>query len=388
MPGAVRPIFDVWPAIAPAHAFAPLGDFPTPVDSLEAVVRAAGAPRDDVFAKRDDLTSPIYGGNKVRTLEALLGLAQRRGATHVIASGAFGSNHAAATVFHARRAGLEPGVLLFPQPQSATAAENLRAVLGSHLVSYALPHWSALPFGIWRVARREKALGRRPFIMVPGGATPEGALGYISAALEVAFQVQARLVPLVREVVVGVGSTCTSAGLLAGFALAARLGIGFTDRGGRPAPPRVVAVRVTPWPVTSAHRIVSLAVRASRLLARAAGDTTLELAHGPLASMLRVEGRYLGRGYGHATAAGHDAIRLWRDHAGTALDTTYSAKAAAAFLDIARAGTAGPLLYWSTKSTGPLPTPDLAALEAAPPRMRRFLVSSPLATYKTSRPEP
>ena len=132
-------------------------------------------------------------------------------------------------------------------------------------------------------------------------------------------------------------------------------------------------MRVTPWPVTSAYRIVSLAVRASRLLASAVGDPTLELTSAVPRSMLRVEGRYLGRGYGHATASGRDAIRLWRDHAGYALDTTYSAKSAAAFLDLARSGTPGPLLYWSTKSTYPLPPTDAAAVDAAPRRMREFL---------------
>ena len=49
-------------------------------------------------------------------------------------------------------------------------------------------------------------------------------------------------------------------------ALAARLGIGFVDARGRPAPPDLVSVRVTPWPVTSAFRIVGhfLSVRGAR----------------------------------------------------------------------------------------------------------------------------
>ena len=41
-----------------------------------------------------------------------------------------------------------------------------------------LPHWSCLPFGLWR------AHGAERLLMLPGGATPLGALGYVAAALE------------------------------------------------------------------------------------------------------------------------------------------------------------------------------------------------------------
>lgn len=55
----------------------------------------AGAP---FFIKRDDVSSPIYGGNKVRTLEALFGRARAAGVRRIYSTGAFGSNHALAAV--------------------------------------------------------------------------------------------------------------------------------------------------------------------------------------------------------------------------------------------------------------------------------------------------
>jgi D-cysteine desulfhydrase len=276
-------------------------------------------------------------------------------------------------VLHAPRAGLEPGAILFPQPPSATAAENLRVVLGHCTAVVDLPHWSFLPFGMARVARRARSSGERATVMVPGGATPHGALGYVSAALELAQQVARGELPRPETVVIGVGSTCTSAGLLVGFHHAARLGIGFVDASGRPAPPRLVSVRVTPWPVTSAWRIVALAVRASRLLADLAGDPALALERATLAAQLEVDGRFLGRGYGHATRAGLEAIDLFGAIDGFALDTTYSGKSAASLIARARTGRGGPMLFWSTKSTVPLPPVADAALERASPRMRRFL---------------
>jgi D-cysteine desulfhydrase len=347
-----------------------LGNWPTPIQPLslgEGLVKAGSA---DVFVKRDDLSSPVYGGNKVRTLEVLLGAARARGATHIWATGAFGSNHAVATILHAPRAGLVPGALLFPQPESFAALENLRVSVAHARPFVSLPHWSFLPFGIGMTLARARRAHERAVVMVPGGATPLGALGYVAAAFELARQVEAGALPLPARIVVGVGSTCTSAGLLAGIALASRLGVGFV-RQGRPAPPRLVSVRVTPWPVTSAFRIVGLAVRASALLAELAGDASLRLDRRTLAPRLDVDGRFLGRGYGYPTAPGQDATRAFAAAHGPPLDSTYSAKSASWIFDHARRGGSGTTVYWATKSSAPLPAS--AVPESAPRAVRRWV---------------
>jgi len=338
---------------------------------LGELARAIGREPDVVYVKRDDLTSPVYGGNKVRTLEVLFGLAKGRGATRIYSTGAFGSNHSVAAALHARRVGLEPCCLLFPQPHSVAALENLRVSAEKCARFVAVPHWSALPFGIAWVHFAERRRGERPFIMVPGGATPEGAVGYVTAGFELARQVARAELPKPDRVVIGVGSTCTSAGLLVGFTLAARLGIGFIDARGRPAPPDLVSVRVTPWPVTSALRIVGLAVRTSRLLSAITGDPTLALDGRELQSRLSVDGRFLGRGYGHPTEAGLRAIRTFRDAGGPELDTTYSAKSAACFIDILSRRVPGVTLYWATKSTAPLP--EIGVSEKWPRSVRAWI---------------
>lgn len=330
-------------------------------------------PELELYEKRDDVSSSVYGGNKVRTLEVLLGHARARGCTHVFATGAFGSNHALATVLHAPRIGLRPGALLFPQPRSWAALENLRAVLGAGVPLSALAHWSWLPFGMAHAAIQAKRAGRRAFIMVPGGATPLGALGYVSAALELAQQVEAGDLPRPEHVLIGVGSTCTSAGLLVGFAHAARLGLGFRDAQGRPCPPTLLSVRVTPWPVTSKARVVGLAVRTSELLARLCGDPALQLTRAVLGQHFQVTGAFLGGGYGEATAEGRRAIDLWREHAGHELDTTYSAKSAAALLWHAQQKRPGAAVLWATKSSVPLPAVNMEAVRAAPKRALRWI---------------
>jgi D-cysteine desulfhydrase len=313
------------------------------------------------YVKRDDLSSPVYGGNKVRTLEVLFGLAQAAGAREVVATGAYGSNHAVATALHAPRVGLRAGAILFPQPKSWAALENFRVSVTRAQSLSVLWHWLALPFAIVRARAPER------FIMLPGGATPDGALGYVSAALELAQQVAAGELEAPRRVFVGVGSTCTSAGLLVGFAHAARLGIGFRQS------PQLVSVRVTPWPVTSRFRILGLAVRTSERLAALAGDPKLRLSRSELAPFLETDGSALGPGYGFPSASGLAAIELFRRHQLFALDTTYSSKALAGCLANPRARDGGPFVWWSTKSTARLPHVTAEELANTPKRARDWI---------------
>ncbi len=346
-----RPLLRRFPTLAKPLPWADLATLPSPVEPL-----GVG---EALWVKRDDLSSPIYGGNKVRSLEVLLGQALAQGATHTISTGAFGSNQALANALHARRLGLKTGAILFPQPPTPTAHANLRALLDSADELLALPHWSFLPWGMWWGPRRWRRAGHRPFVMVPGGATPAGALGYASAAFELLEQVDAGLLPLPRRIFIATGSTCTAAGLLLGLAIGSR------DLGRRL--PELVAVRVTPWPVTAASRIASLAAKAGLLLESMGGQS---VPYGQLRAGLRVEGGQLGRGYGVPTAAGRAAIAQAAEVHPVQLDTTYSAKAAAA--TFAPRGE-GPSLFWATKSAAPLPCAPAERIEAAPARMRRWL---------------
>jgi 1-aminocyclopropane-1-carboxylate deaminase/D-cysteine desulfhydrase-like pyridoxal-dependent ACC family enzyme len=354
-------LFDALPRLAGRVPWASLGDWPTPVDRLAGLDELVGG---ELWVKRDDLSASRYGGNKVRTLEALFGLAAARGATRIWATGAYGSNHALATVLHARAAGLEPGVMLFPQPHTACAHENLVATLSARPAVRPLRSWATLPFAILGERRRSRD---EAYVMVPGGAIPHGALGYVSAVFELARQIEAGAAPAPARIVLGVGSTCTTAGLLAGTAIAARLGVVVGDAA---APPAIWAVRVTPWPVTSRRRVVSLAARAAAFVAELTGDPRLAIPRAELAARLRVIGGHIGRGYGHVTPDGLAAIERFRRHGGPPLDTVYSGKAAAGLL--ARPDR-GPVLFWATKSSRPLPPVDPGAIAAAPPRMRRWL---------------
>jgi D-cysteine desulfhydrase len=359
-------LFEELPTLERRVARVALGNFPTPIESLAPVSRELGVSGEG-WVKRDDISSPSYGGNKVRTLELLFGEARAAGYESVMATGAFGSNHALATALHAPRASLAPRALLFPQAISKAAFSNLRALTWSGARLSALPHWSALPLGMAWFGRGANA----PYVMAPGGATPLGALGYVSAGLELGHQVASGELPAPRRVIVGIGSTCTSAGLLVGLTLAAQLRRGFTPE----TLPWLTSVRVSPWPITSRFRVLSLAVRTARLLHQLSEGKLPLFTRAQLGARFEVDGRYLGPGYGEPSAAGDAAEALWRSLSLPALDGTYSAKAAARVIAGLRANEPGPLLFWSTKSSVPLPTrrAEPTEQEQIPPRIRDWL---------------
>lgn len=321
------------PALA-AVPWQPLGSWPTRVVAIDALGARS-------YWKCEGDAHPAYGGNKIRTLEAWLGHARARGARRLWAIGARGSNHAVATVVHARAAGLDAGAILFPQPDSTWARENHATLRASGCELVDIPSIAHVPYTALRIARRAGEL-----VMPPGGATPIGTFGALAAAFELAAQVARAELPPPARIVVAAGSTCTSAGLLAGLALARAHGAWRWDV------PTIHAVRVTPWPVTSRASIVQLAVRTLARAAAIAGVAFAPVrAWRELSARLVVDGGELGRGYGEATIEGAGAIATFARAGAPRLDGVYSGKAAAALLRLQRVGTPGPIMMWATKSS-------------------------------------
>lgn len=334
--------------------WAVLGDWPTPLEAVTVAGRS-------IWLKREGDSSPRYGGNKVRTLEPWLGRARARGASRIWAMGAYGSNHAVATVIHASAIGLGSGAILFQQPGSDWAKENAGALIASGVPIVHLRSVLEVPF----VGRQMAARERDAVVMPPGGATPMGALGALSATIELAEQIDQGLAPPPARIVLPIGSTCTTAGLLAGIFVARAIGAW------RWPLPTIHGVRVTPWPITSQFVVVRLASRTLAYLASIGGPDT-GVTRGELAAHLVVDGRELGRGYGRLTTRGHDARYLLASERAPRLDGVYAAKAAAALLRLHREGI-GPLVFWATKSTVEMPAPTRDALASAPRPLARWL---------------
>jgi len=78
-----------------------------------------------LWVKCDDRSGPLYGGNKPRKLEFLLGEARRRGRRSVLTFGGIGTHHGLATAICARQAGLRTILVLIPQPVTDHVRRNL-----------------------------------------------------------------------------------------------------------------------------------------------------------------------------------------------------------------------------------------------------------------------
>lgn len=331
-----------------------LGSWPSPLEARALLGH-------EVLFKREDLSAKGYAGNKIRPLEIVFGAAREAGKREIWSTGAYGSNHALAAAVHARRQGFSSGAVLWPQPWSQTAAENLEATASVADEIRWVRSVVTMPLaGLW-VQRTHDA-----WVMPPGAATPLGAMGHAGAALELGQQLAGRPID---AVVLPVGSTCTTAGLLVGTALAHAHGLLATL-------PRIVAVRVTPWPVTEARRIAHLAAGTAEHLGRAfarAGLRMPAIAAGARDSLARLEvvGDQLGGGYGRPTVAAYRALAELL-HLGIRLDTTYSAKAAAHLLErLRRDGER--LVFWTTKSALPLPPVNPARIDALPANVKKWL---------------
>lgn len=288
-----------------------LGSYPTPVQSLEAL--AAG-----LWVKREDLAAEPLGGNKIRSLEFLLG--DVRPGDRVTTVGSAGSTHVLATAIYARKLGAEPVVFRWRQEMNATARE-VAARIEQEVASAPV---TRSVIGAYTRALLARVGGAR---WIPaGGSSPKGVLGHVEAGAELARQVAAGNMPRPDRIVLPLGTGGTSAGLAVGAAL-----------GGLKT--EIVAVRVVPRIVGNQRHVARLAARTARLIRRLTGAPLRDPAP------IRVRHEFYGGAYGRATVAAQHASELLRSRYGIATDATYSAKALAAAIAIAeREG--GTTLFW------------------------------------------
>lgn len=308
-----------------------LASLPTPVESYPDLARELGLA--GLWIKRDDASSPLCGGNKVRKLEFALGRALSEGARGVFTCGPLGSHHVLATCAFARELGFEPSALHFPQPVTPHVLEVLTALAAARpALELARSRTSA----VFRLAaRRAGALARpdpRTFDIPPGGSSPLGVLGYVDAALELSSQIARGEVPEPDAVFVPAGTGGTLAGLHLGFRLARR-------------PIRLIGVRAVDRVVANPLAVALLARRAGLLLARCGvrppriAPRAIEIMHGPF-----------GPGYGRDTPESRRAAERFSAHTGLSFEPAYTAKAVAGVHRFAAAG-ARPrpvVLYWHT----------------------------------------
>lgn len=318
----------------------PLGEYPTPVELLSGVCEARGLQA--LYVKRDDLSSPFYGGNKVRKLEFLLARARARGHRTVLTFGAVGSNHVVATVIHAERLGMKTIAVLMPQHNAEYVRKNLLLDLahGTRFILASSPATEPLGMVEGMIGGFDRQNRRLPFLIPPGGSAVPGTIGYVDAAFELKKQIEAKEVPEPDFIFVTYGSGSTAAGLILGARLA-----GLRSE--------VVAVRVVDRFMCNRYFLARHVNSAAAFIERHSPGVHIRTTHPR--DILFVDD-FAGPTYSKFTSEGMAAVELAGRCDGLRLEGTYTGKTFAAALDfLERNGLQKRnALFWNTYNSADL----------------------------------
>ena len=329
----------------------PLGNFPTPVEHLSNLERALGFK--SLWIKRDDLSGPLGGGNKVRKLEYMFAAAQSEARHHddsdrvtseaspngeekktLFTIGPTGSNHVRATAIYGKASGFRVECLLFKQPPTEYSEANYRTTCENAYRVYEVKRMSTM-FARYAYEQTKTVLGigEERYFIPAGGSSPLGSVGYVKAVLELKSQIEADLLPEPRFIFVPVGTCGTIAGLIVGVRLA-----GLRTQ--------IVGVRVADSVVANSWAISRMVRRILRLIgavdAHDINPRRIELWHGDF-----------GKGYAIPTEAGTRAVAMMAEHEGITLENTYTGKTLAGMAHYIREqGCEGEhVLFWNTYGT-------------------------------------
>lgn len=277
---------------------------PTPLQYLERASARWGRGH-RLWIKRDDLTGCLLSGNKVRKLEYITAFAQDEGYDTLITCGGIQSNHCRATAFAGAQLGMPVHLVLRGEPSGAPQGN----LLLDHLAGAMVSHYPTAEYvrgleGILAELQQHYAQqGRRALVIPTGGSDGLGVWGYLSAALELATDLEHAEVDS-AHLVCATGSGGTQAGLTLGTAL--------------------FELPLTVWGVNvcddERYFLDKVAADVADWQARNPGVTTQELP-------TRVLDGYVGAGYARASSSVFELIAELSRLEGVLLDPVYTAKA-------------------------------------------------------------
>ena len=328
-------LFRQYPELAEKLPRLSLGKFPTPVHQLNRLGM------ENLWIKRDDMSSTVYGGNKIRKLEFILAEAKQRNAAHIITLGGIGTNHGLATAIFCSELNIRCTLLLFWQPVTAVVEQKLLLMnkFGAEAI-YKKTLWNTVVS--YYILERLKHPAA--YFVYAGGSNPVGTIGYVNAAFELKAQIRRGEISEPEIIFCPLGSGGTLAGLALGLELA---GLQTRLKG-----VRVTESHLGPFQACTQQTVAKLMNRTYAFLKQRCPSLPAleirepEILHG-----------YLGDGYGVPTKAAVSVTQLLKENEGITLDTAYTSKTFAAVADYCRhqTKTTGPILYWHTFNSVDLP---------------------------------
>lgn len=301
-----------------------LGFFPTPLCKLENLSRDLGI---NLYVKRDDFTGKnLFGGNKTRKLEYLIGKALDDKCEYVFTYGATQSNHAMQTVWSAVSNGLKPILYLTavvaPDENDIKSNLLLDRIFDAeiHIVnlleneSFAEADIRTQAMGADHIKRLESD-GHKCMNIPMGGANEIGSAAYIGGFIELCEQAQEMGISF-DHLYHAAGTGGTMAGLVAGKKL-----IGSDIN--------IQSVIVLP---PSHNYIASKVELTNKTLEYIQADIRVDNADFNLIT------EFYAPGYECPSESSTEAIKLLAKKEGLLLDPVYTGKAFAALIHDARTG--------------------------------------------------
>lgn len=327
------PLFQRYPLLGHKLPYVSLCELPTPVHRLEGLGDDLGM--DHLYIKRDDLTGRVYGGNKIRKLEFILGEALRSGTKEVLTIGRPGYKHPLSTAIYAPQVGLKSISMMMPQTDGPHVRRNL--LMSHHCGAELHQHrnMQLLILGtIYQLLRHRLISGSLPRFIRGSRSCPPGTIGYVNAAFELKEQIIDGEIPEPDCVYIALGSMGTAVGLMLGLK-AANLGS------------RVISVRAADERTANPRKMVGLFDKTTRFLhSLDAAFPKLELSENDI----DVRHGFYGRENGLFTQRGMEARKHMEKSEEIELDEVYTGRAFACLTGDAEKGYLRDkvVLFWNT----------------------------------------
>ncbi|MBM3156987.1 MAG: pyridoxal-phosphate dependent enzyme [Chloroflexi bacterium] len=327
------PLFKNYPRLADRLPYVSLGEFPTPVHKLERLGREIGLNR--LYIKCDDLSGKIYGGNKVRKLEFILGQALRDDVKELLILGLIGNRQAVATTVYSHQLGMKCVCMMIPAPVDRQVRRNLLLTHSCGAELHYQPKISLLVLdAIYQLLRHKLQWGSFPRFLSGKGFSILGAIGYVNAALELKEQIIAGEIPEPDFIYVARGGSSTAVGLMLGLR-AAKLKT------------RVISLGAYPQNRTLADKIAGFYGKAAYYL-NLLDSSFPRLEYSEDDADIR-DG-FSRRRDDWFKEECKEAIELMKESEGIELDTIYTGRTLACLIDDARKGRLKNkvILFWNT----------------------------------------
>ena len=331
------PLFEHYRLLTHKLPYVSLGEFPTTIQKLDEIGRHIGS--ESLFIKRDDLSGKVYGGNKIRKLEFILGDALHINVNEVLTFGAAGSNHALATAIYAKQLGLNSISMLVPQPNAYYVRRNL---LMSYHCDAELHLYPNIPYIMplatlavyYQLLRHRLKSGQLPKVIPMGGSSPLGAVGFVNAAFELKEQIIKGEIPEPDYIYVASGSMGTAAGLTLGLEVIK-------------SKTRVISVRVNSDKIVNTTGMVKLIKKTNTLL------SSLDSSFPRLKFSeydIDIRNGFFGKQYALFSKEGMEAVDCMERYGRIKLEGTYTGKAFAALIDDGKKSSLKNkvILFWNT----------------------------------------